>query len=46
MVKCDCCRVIIGYSKYTVINEHDTLLYICEDCLKKEITDVNKRTEF
>ena len=32
-MKCDCCRVLIGDSKYTIITEHDVQLYICEDCL-------------
>ena len=43
IVNCDCCRVIIGYSEYTVIYKHDTQLYICEDCLKKEKTDDSNR---
>ena len=29
---CDCCNVIIGYSFYSTITEHDTQLLICEDC--------------
>ena len=33
---CDCCNVIIGYSEYTIISEHDTQLSICEDCLPVE----------
>ena len=32
-MKCDCCRVLIGYSEYTIITEHETRLFICEDCL-------------
>ena len=32
-MNCDCCRVLIGYSEYTIITEHDVQLYICEDCL-------------
>ena len=31
---CDCCNVIIGYSDFTIFNEHDTQLFICEDCNK------------
>ena len=33
MTNCDCCRVLLGYSEYTIIKEHDTQLFICEDCL-------------
>ena len=39
---CDCCRFLIGYSEYTIINKHDTQLFICEDCLPREqIKEVN-----
>ena len=33
---CDCCKTIIGYSEYNIIKEHDTQLFICEDCYKIE----------
>jgi len=35
-ITCDCCKVIIGNVEYTIINEHDTQLFICEDCLTIE----------
>ena len=33
---CDCCKVIIGGAEYTIINEKDTQLFICQDCLTME----------
>ena len=31
---CDCCNIEIRYSEFTIINKHDTQLFICEDCLQ------------
>ena len=29
---CDCCNVELGQSDFTIFNEHDAQLFICEDC--------------
>ena len=29
---CDCCEIELGYSEFTIFEEYDTQLLICEDC--------------
>ena len=33
---CDSCNIQLGLSEFTIFEEHDTQLFVCEDCYNIE----------